>query len=203
MQTGNPLTELQLKALGIDLKYLDGLNLCFSRFNLNTPQRQAGFIGQCQHESMNFTILEENLNYSKEGLVRTWPARFNKDTAVAYHRNPRMIGSKVYANRMGNSNEASGEGWLYRGRGLIQLTGKQQYLLCGFALDVDLVAHPDLLTQVPCAVLSAGWYWDNNTLNRFCDVQDWKGLTKAINGGYNGLEDRLARIKKALVVLNT
>ena len=197
------LTELHIKALGIDLKYLEGLNLCFSRFNLNTPERQAGFIGQCQHESLNFTILEENLNYSKEGLVKTWPARFNKDSAVVYHRNPRMIGSKVYANRMGNADEASGEGWLYRGRGLIQLTGKQQYILCGFALDVDFTAHPDLLTGVPYAVLSAGWYWDNNTLNRFCDVQDWKGLTKAINGGYNGLEDRLARIKKALVVLQT
>jgi len=201
MAAGTTLTEKHLKALGIDLKYLQALNSCFSRFKLNTPQRQAGFIGQCQHESLDFTILEENLNYSKEGLVKTWPTRFTTANATKYHRNPKLIGSKVYADRMGNADEASGEGWLYRGRGLIQLTGKQQYLLCGFALDVDLVANPDLLSKEPYAVLSAGWYWDNTSLNRFCDVQDWKGFTKAINGGYHGLDDRLSRIKKALVIL--
>ena len=195
------LTESELKELKIHPKWLDGLNLCFERFDINTQWRQAGFIGQCQHESANFTILQENLNYSQDGLVKTWPKRFTKDTAVKYHRNAQAIANKVYADRMGNGDEASGEGWMYRGRGLIQLTGKEAYLLCGLSLDVDLVSTPDIAAEAPYAVLTAGWYWWNNKLNRFCDSTDWRGLTKAINGGYHGLDDRLARIERALAVL--
>lgn len=195
------LTEENLLNLKIDLKWLVPINACLVRFNLNTPQRVAGFIGQCQHESMNFAVLEENLNYSALGLTRTWPTRFNTQRATTYARHPEMIANSVYAGRMGNGNEASGDGWRYRGRGLIQLTGKQAYILCGFSLEVDLVNNPDMLTEQKYAVLSAGWYWSNNNLNRFCDKDDWVGLTKAINGGTNGLKDRLTKINKVLSIL--
>lgn len=195
------LTAIQLKELNLSYKWLIPLNECFLKYNINTPERIAGFVGQCQHESLNFTVLQENLNYSAVGLTRTWPSRFNAELATLYARNPGMIASSVYADRMGNGDEASGEGWIYRGRGLIQLTGKQMYVLCGFALEVDLVQEPDLLLQEKYAVLSAGWYWWNNDLNRFCDKQDWRGLTRAINGGYNGLDDRLKKIDKVLVIL--
>jgi len=195
------IREEQLKELKIHPKWLEGLNLCFERFDISTSWRQAGFIGQCQHESANFTILQENLNYSADGLVNTWPKRFTKDTAIKYHRKPEAIANRVYADRMGNGDESSGDGWLYRGRGLIQLTGKQAYLLCGMSLDTDLVSTPERASEAPYAVLTAGWYWYNNNLNRFCDSTDWRGLTKAINGGYHGLDDRLAKISKALKVL--
>lgn len=195
------IREEQLKELKIHPKWLEGLNLCFTKFNIDTPKRQAGFIGQCQHESANFTILQENLNYSADGLVNTWPKRFTKDSAQKYHRKPLTIANRVYADRMGNGDEASGDGWMYRGRGLIQLTGKQAYLLCGMSLDVDLVNTPERASEAPYAVLTAGWYWWNNNLNRFCDTADWRGLTKAINGGYHGLDDRLMKISKALKVL--
>ena len=192
----------ELQELNIDVKWLDAINHCFVKYNLDTPQRMAGFIGQCQHESLNFSVLQENLNYSASGLIKTWPTRFNPDKATLCARNPKMIASKVYANRMGNGDEASGEGWTYRGRGLIQLTGKQMYILCGFAMDVDLVSNPDLLLTEEYAVGSAGWFWYNNNLNRFCDNADWIGLTKAINGGTNGLSERIDNINKALVILS-
>jgi len=196
------LTESTLKDLGINPKWTAPLNECFIRFNISSIQEQAGFIGQCQHESLNFSILSENLNYSAEGLRRVWPKRFTVEQSLLYARNPRMIASKVYADRMGNASEASQDGYKYRGRGLIQLTGKTAYTLCGFVLEVDLVNDPDLLLHDKYAALSAGWYWDNNNLKRFCESKDWKGLTKAINGGYHGLEDRLTKINKALAVLS-
>jgi putative chitinase len=196
------IASAELQELNIDVSWLDAINHCFVKYELNTPKRMAGFIGQCQHESMNFSVLQENLYYSASGLIRTWPTRFNPDTAALYAKNPRMIASKVYANRMGNGDEASGDGWMYRGRGLIQLTGKQMYILCGFAMDIDLVSDPDLLLQEEYAVGSAGWYWYNNNLNKFCDKADWIGLTRAINGGTNGLSERMDNIKKALVILS-
>jgi putative chitinase len=119
-----------------------------------------------------------------------------------YERNPQKIANKVYANRMGNGDEESGEGFAYRGRGLIQLTGKSNYEACGEAIGVDLVSNPDLVATPEYAALSAGWFWDKNHLNKFADANDMEGLTKKINGGTHGIEDRVARTQLALDVLS-
>ena len=196
------LTAAHLQALGLDASWLDPLNATFDRFAINTPQRMAAFIGQCGHESAGFRTLNENLNYSAQGLRNTWPKRFPDDaTANAYARQPEKIANKVYADRMGNGNEASGEGWRYHGRGLIQLTGKANYQAAGTALGVDLVSSPDQVAAPEYAALTAGWFWDSHKLNALADKQDNTGITKAINGGTLGLDDRVARTNKALAVL--
>ena len=183
-------------------EWIDAINETFDRFDISTPERQACFLGQCAHESGGFTALKENLNYSAEGLTKVWPKRFPSfDVAQSYHRNPEKIANKVYADRMGNGNEASGDGFKYRGRGLIQLTGKDNYRACGEALGVDLVEEPDLVSTPQYAALSAGWFWDKNKLNQFADANDMTGLTKRINGGTHGLDDRVARTQTAIDVL--
>lgn len=183
-------------------EWIDAINETFDRFDISTPERQACFLGQCAHESGGFTALKENLNYSAEGLTKVWPKRFpSLDAAQPYHRNPEKIANKVYADRMGNGNEASGDGFKYRGRGLIQLTGKDNYRACGEALGVDLVEEPDLVSTPQYAALSAGWFWDKNKLNQFADANDMTGLTKRINGGTHGLDDRVARTQTAIDVL--
>jgi len=194
------MTLDQLTALGIDAKWLDPLNKAFAKYEINTPKRQAAFIGQCQHESGNFKTLEENLHYSTSGLMRTWPSRFpSLDVAEKYANNPRAIANKVYAGRMGNGTEESGEGWLYHGRGLIQLTGKENYVNCGLGLGVDLIGNPDRLLDPLYAALSAGWFWNKKGLNALVD--DIETMTKRINGGLIGLADRKVKIAKALLVL--
>ena len=159
----------------------------------------AAFIGQCSHESGGFRTLNENLNYSAQGLRNTWPSRFPDDaTANAYARQPEKIANKVYGGRMGNGPEASGDGWRYHGRGLIQLTGKANYQAAGAALGVDLVANPDLAATPKYAALTAGWYWDTHKLNALADKQDNTAITKAINGSTLGLIDRQRRISDLL-----
>ena len=183
-------------------EWIDAINETFERFDISTPERQACFLGQCAHESGGFATLKENLNYSAEGLTKVWPKRFpSLAVAQPYHRNPEKIANKVYADRMGNGDEASGEGFKYRGRGLIQLTGKDNYKACGDALGVDLVDDPDLVATPMYAALSAGWFWDKNHLNNFADANDMTGLTKRINGGTHGLDDRVARTQHAVDVL--
>jgi putative chitinase len=168
----------------------------------NTKPRVAAFLAQLGHESAQFKAVKENLNYSAPALVKVFPKYFPDDaTAIMYARQPEKIANRVYANRMGNGTEASGEGWKYRGRGYIQCTGKNNYTACGKYLGWDLVNHPELLELADGAVKSAVWYWTSNNLNRFCDVGDMKGLTKAINGGYIGLEDRIAHYNQLLAVL--
>ena len=136
----------QLKSLGIDLKWEEALNETFQKYDINTPLRQAAFIGQCQHESGNFKFVKENLNYSAKALMATWPSRFpTPEVAAEYERNPEKIANKVYSGRMGNTND--GDGAKYIGRGLIQTTGKENYKHCGDALGVDLLATPELLEQ--------------------------------------------------------
>jgi len=191
----------QLHALGIDQKWFDPLLEAFARFEINTPLRQAAFVGQCQHESNNFKTLEENLHYSAEGLMRTWPSRFNEDNVEQYAGNPEKIANKVYAGRMGNGDEESGEGWLYHGRGLIQLTGKDNYTLCGDALMLDLLRDPSILITPKGAALSAGWYWRKHGLNECAEAKQYELMTKRINGGNLGLEDRIAKIDTAVQVL--
>jgi putative chitinase len=140
------ITAEQLKELHIDDDWLEPLTAAFNRFDINTPERQAAFIGQCAHESGGFKTLQENLNYSAKGLHATWPSRFASEAdAQPFHRNPEKIANKVYSGRMGNTDE--GDGWKYRGRGLIQLTGKDNYRLASDALDVDFVANPELVLE--------------------------------------------------------
>ena len=196
------MLESQLLSLGIDGKWLEPLKETFEKYNIDTSKRQASFIGQCMHESAGFKLLEENLNYSAKALMATWPSRFtSEEVANQYARNPEKIANKVYGGRMGNADESSGEGWLYRGRGIKQLTGKENYERCGSGLGVDLVSNPDLLLDPKYAALSAGWFWNKHGLNDLADKSDIETMTKRINGGLIGLDDRKAKIAKALSVL--
>jgi putative chitinase len=188
------MLESQLLALGIEGKWLEPLLETFEKYDISTPKRQAYFIGQCMHESGGFKQLKENLNYSAKGLIATWPSRFpDIDTAEKYERNPEKIANKVYAGRMGNTED--GDGAKYIGRGLIQLTGKENYANCGNAIGVDLVANPDLLSTPKYAALSAGWFWNRKGLNALADADDIDTITKRINGGLIGLADRKAKVE--------
>lgn len=188
-------------------KWLDAVVQTCAEFEINTPERVAAFIAQTAHESGGYTMLSENLNYKAATLAACWPNRFAVlgadkkpvkengkmvPTAVAnaIAGKPEIIANMVYANRMGNGTTESGEGWKYRGRGLKQLTGKDNYARCGAALGVDLVLQPDLLLEPLAAARSAGWFWKANNLSSFADVEDIKGMTKKINGGFIGLEQR-------------
>ena len=191
-----------LAKLKISIDWVEPLEEVFHRYEINTPERQAAFIGQCAHESMNFTKLEENLNYSAEGLMKTWPSRFpTLEAAQPYHRNPEKIANRVYGGRMGNGTEETGDGWLYHGRGLIQLTGKDNYTLAGDALNMDFIHSPDYVLVPKYAALTAGWYWNKRQLNKEADAKDYTGMTKKINGGTIGLDDRIAHIRHAQEVL--
>jgi putative chitinase len=188
------MLESQLLALGIDGKWLEPLLETFEKYDISTPKRQAYFIGQCMHESGGFKQLKENLNYSAKGLMATWPSRFpDMDTAEKYERNPEKIANKVYAGRMGNTED--GDGAKYIGRGLIQLTGKENYANCGSAIGIDLVANPDLLSTPKYAALSAGWFWNRKGLNALADADDIDTITKRINGGLIGIADRKAKVE--------
>ena len=183
-------------------EWIDAINETCDRFDISTPERQACFLGQCAHESGGFSALQENLNYKQESLCKVWPKRFpTVEDAEPYHKQPQKIANKVYASRMGNGDEGSGEGWKYRGRGLIQLTGKDNYRACGEALDVDLLENPDLVATPQYAALTAGWFWDTHKLNQYADNQDYRTMTKKINGGFIGLDDRIKHINHALEVL--
>ena len=196
------MTYDQLDALGIDHKWLGPLEETFAKYDISTPQRQSSFIGQCAHESGNFRILEENLNYSATRLMAVWPSRFpSLDVADQYANNPEKLANKIYSGRMGNGNEESGEGYAYRGRGLIQMTGKEAYANCGSGLGMDFIGNPNWLVDPKYAALSAGWFWNKKGLNNLADAQDYETMTKRINGGLNGLDDRKAKIAKALSVL--
>jgi putative chitinase len=196
------MNNTQLQALGIDEKWLEPLNEAFAKYDISTPARQAFFIGQCAHESGNFKLLEENLRYSATALMRVWPSRFpNLEVANQFAGNAEKIANKVYAGRMGNGDEASGDGYAYRGRGLFQLTGKENYERCGEALGVDLINQPQLLATPHYAALSAAWFWNKKGLNALADSKDYDTMTKRINGGLIGLDDRKAKIAKAISVL--
>jgi putative chitinase len=195
------MTNEQLKALGIDEKWLEPLIETFEKYDINTKERQSSFIGQCAHESGNFKTLQENLNYSAEGLMKTWPSRFpTKELADQYARQPAKIAGKVYNGRLGNTSEE--EASMYLGRGLIQLTGKENYANCGTALGADFVGNPNLLIEPKYACLSAGWFWNKKSLNALADAKDYETMTKRINGGLHGFDDRKAKIANAFSVLS-
>lgn len=164
-----------------------------------TPLRLAHFLAQCSHESDNFRLVRENLNYSSEGLKTTFKKYFHTEAlAIAYARKPEKIGSRVYANRMGNGDEASGDGWKFRGRGFIQLTGKSNYKELGDFVGEDLLANPDLVaTKYP--LTSAVYFFDKNKIWDICDKGDTDAIvtlvTMKVNGGKNGLDDRLNKFK--------
>lgn len=196
------VNEDQLKRLKIGLEWLDPLNETFSQFQIDTIVKQAAFIGQCGHECGNFRILEENLNYRAATLMRLWPKRFpTLEIASEYGGNPKKIANKVYSSRMGNRDEASGDGYRFRGRGCIQLTGSTNYYQAGKALGADFWANPDLVATPQYAALTAGWFWSTHKCNEVAEQQDWVRLTKIINGGTIGLNDRIKHIQEAIEIL--
>jgi len=192
----------QLKQLHIGAEWVDALNETFARFNLTTNNQKAMFIGQCSHESGNFRLLQENLNYKAATLMKLWPKRFpTLEVANQYAGNARAIANKVYADRMGNRDEASGDGYRFRGKGLVQLTGHSNHFHAGKALGVDFVMQPDLVATPKYAALTAGWFWETHKLNPPADALDYIKVTKIINGGTIGLDDRIKHVQHALAVL--
>jgi putative chitinase len=171
-------------------------------YDINTPPRVAAFVAQCAHESGGFKFLKENLNYKAESLSRVWPKYF-KDPAVAqqYAHNQEAIANRAYANRMGNGNEASGDGWRFCGRGLIQLTGRSNYQAFADSIETDINDIPEYLATFEGAVQSACWFWESNNLNKWADAGDILTLTKKINGGTLGLADRQQHYEHALHIL--
>lgn len=160
-------------------------------FNINTDKRLASFLAQCGHETMGFTRFEENLNYSVDAIKRVFPKYFRTVDPADYARNPEKLANRVYASRMGNGDEDSGDGWKYRGRGLIHITGRANYAFAASSTGKPLLDDPDLMnTDVEIMVLAAMTYWNANSLSKYADSGDIKGQTKKINGGYNGLEER-------------
>lgn len=184
-------------------EWSSAMSLLFPKYEINTPARIAGFVAQCGHESQNFKTLEENLNYSAEGLNRTFPKYFVKAgrDAQAYHRQPEKIANVVYANRMGNGDTASGEGWKFRGRGVIQLTGKDNYSRFAKYVGKSIDDTIEYLKTKQGALESACWFWKTNGLNEIADSGDIVAMTKRINGGTIGLEDRQKHYTHALAVL--
>lgn len=187
--------KLKLK---IPSKVLSELPEVIDTFKIDSVNKLAHFLAQCAHESGNFKFTQENLNYSAEGLLKVFPKYFSKDTAMIAARKPEVIANIVYSNRMGNGDRASGEGWKFRGRGYIQLTGKSNYKAFGDYIGVDLVANPDLVaTKYP--LTSAAWFFETKCLwqlaDKGIDDETIKFMTRRINGGFNGLADRISKTK--------
>ena len=182
-------------------KYCDALNSAFDEFEIDTPKRQAMFLAQVAHESGNFSAVRENLNYKAETLSKVFPKYFRDRDPNDYAKQPEKIANLVYGGRMGNGDEDSGDGYRYRGRGLIQLTGHDNYEACGSELEVNLHETPDYLTTPEGAARSAAWFWFNNDLNVVADDGDILKCTKKINGGTIGLEDRTKHYEHALKII--
>jgi len=170
-------------------------------YDINTPARLAAFLAQCGHESGGFTAIKENLNYKAESLCRVWPRYFNAGNANDYAHNQEKIANRAYANRMGNGPEESGDGYRFCGRGLIQLTGRSNYQAFADSIQEDINNLPEYLATFEGCVQSACWFWEANNLNKWADAGDIEKMTKIINGGTLGLDDRTARYQKALHIL--
>ena len=201
-------TKQQLSQIIPGNKYLDywydALYRILPEYQINTPNRVAAFVAQCAHESASFTALRENLNYRWQSLRKTFPKYFpTDDLAKQYEKQPQKIANRVYANRMGNRDEASGDGFRYLGRGLIQLTGKENYQWFAASLSMDVEDLPEYLSTFEGAVQSACFFWENNNLNVEADAGDIKTMTKKINGGYIGLDDRIRQYQHALHVFTS
>lgn len=207
------LTEQQLSAIMPGCPnataWTGALNSAMARFHIDSTPRMAAFLAQVAHESGQLTRLQENLNYSAKRLMQVWPKRFpTPEKAARYEKNPEKLANHVYAGRLGNGDEASGDGWCFRGRGLIQLTGRGNYRAAGRGIGLALEQQPGLLEQPEAAALSAAWFWESHGLNELADNrsndddnEDFKTITRRINGGTVGLKERLAlweRAKQAL-----
>ena len=183
-----------------------GLSGVMAKYTIDDVLKLAHFLGQCDYESEHFTAVRENLNYSANALLATFPTHFDSTSAAAYARQPEKIANHVYANRMGNGNEASGDGWNFRGRGYIQLTGKVNYKAFSNFMGVDTVSSPELVaTDYPMA--SAAFFFHANNLFAVCDRGATNdvvtAVTKIINGGTNGLQDRIKTVNKYYNLLQT
>ena len=199
------LTLPQLKQM-VKNPHLEHWYECFEQllpdYDINTPLRVAHFIAQTAHESGNYVFIKENLNYKAASLRRVFPKYFPTDELAAQYANkPQMIANRVYANRMGNGQEESGDGFRYCGRGLIQLTGRDNYTFFAGSLGISVEEAAEYMETFEGAAQSACFFWEQNNLNRFADANDVKGLTRAINGGYIGLEDRIKHTEHALHIL--
>jgi len=181
----------------------EALNEVFPKYDINTANRAAGFIAQCGHESAGFTVLKENLNYSAQSLNAVFPKYFKNAgrDAEEYHRQPEKIANVIYANRMGNGDTESGEGYKFRGRGAIQLTGKDNYSKFASSIGMDIDDAIEYIETLQGAIESACWFWKTNNINKFCDDDDILTMTKRINGGTIGLEDRKKHYEHAKHVL--
>jgi putative chitinase len=200
------LSKEQLAQLIPGNPYVDywhsAMERCLPDYDINTPQRVAAFMAQCGHESGNFKFLKENLKYRAASLTKVWPKYFpNMDIANQYAGNEEKIANRAYANRMGNGPEESGDGWRFCGRGLIQLTGRNNYQNFADSIETDINDIPHYLATFEGAVQSACWFWETNNLNKWADAGDMLNLTKRINGGTLGLDDRIKHYQHALHVM--
>lgn len=200
------LSREQLVTILPENKYVDqwydALERCLPEYDINTRDRIAAFLAQCIHESGGFSTIHENLNYKAASLVRVWPKHFpSMAVAEQYAKQPEKIANKVYANRMGNGDESSGDGWKYRGQGLIQLTGANNYKAFADSIDISVDQAIEYIATFEGAVQSACWFWETNSLNALADQKDMIALTKKINGGTNGLEDRLNHYEHIQAIL--
>jgi predicted chitinase len=193
------LTSLGVTSTRAD-KYFPDLHVMLQQYHIDTPLRVAHFLAQVLHESGGMRLVEENMNYSAERLLEIFPTRFTPTEAQAYARKPEMIANRVYGGRMGNGGEASGDGYRYRGRGLLQLTGKENYHKFSQWIHDDVVADPDLVAHKYPAH-SAVYFWTSKDLNALADVDDVKEVTRKVNGGFNGLAERIALLNKAKALL--
>lgn len=212
-----PITEQQLVAIlprsrSVAAAFVGPLNAAMQRYAIDqNPKRIAAFIAQCGHESAQLTVLVENLNYSAQALANTWPSRYAvapaasprtpNELATKLARRPEAIANNAYANRNGNGPESSGDGWKYRGRGLLQVTGRANYVAAGAALALDLAQHPELLELPWNACMSAAHFWSVNGLNALADAGNTLAITRKINGGSNGLDERMSLTARGLAVL--
>lgn len=203
------ITADQLKAALPNCKnpeiWVEALIPAFEKYSITSHERIASFLAQIGHESGQFNVLEEKLSYTAARLMKVWPKRF-PTLAIArkYERNPEKLANFVYANRIGNGPESSGDGYRFRGRGLVQLTGRSNYVSASQALGIDLVAHPELLSEPAVAAMSAAWFWATRGLNELADdqtgdndLEDFTTITKRINGGTVGLQERFQLFKSA------
>ncbi|ANI16648.1 glycoside hydrolase family 19 [Pseudomonas citronellolis] len=187
--------------------FVPALNRAMQRYQITSSVRMAAFLAQIGHESAQLTRLVENLNYDAAGLARVWPKRYadaaGKPNALALNlaRHPQAIANNTYAGRNGNGPASSGDGWLYRGRGLIMVTGRANYRAAGAGIGQPLEDQPELLEQADFAAMSAAWWWSANGLNDLADAGRFDDITRRINGGLNGQADRLALWEKAKAVL--
>ena len=187
---GNPYIE----------HWCEALNKILPDYDISTPQRVAAFLGETYVESAGYTALHENLNYTAQSLCRVWPSHFTADIADQYAHNPERIANRAYAGRMGNGDEASGDGWNFCGRGLLQVTGRVNYQAFADSLQMNIADVPAFLQTFEGAVQSACWFWENNNLNSYADSGDFVTMTKKINGGTLGLDDRQHRYLQAMQV---